>query len=358
MADLKMKKLRLLVLRARRDELLHELIRLGCVEFSRIDGKIKGSELEPLLKPEDRSREALEEKLKELEQAITLLEKHSSAAVRRRMKKLEQEDSVLLDDTGLGLALRTSQRLLELEERLGFLETEQKRLQALVEQLQPWLGLDVPLSLGSSENCSLLVGHLPLNIDPEKLEAELTELDERCELFSIKEDKKLRYAALLCMREQAEAMESRLKAKGFVRAPATDGPGTAIQCSSEAKEKLQQYAREEKHARELIAQDVIHWEELRLAAERMNVKTALAGAEECFYGTESCLLMEGWLPEGREAELSAVFERLGCAYDISQPLPEDKAEMPVRIDDGKWHFGKKRPFRPLEIKTKYYRLAE
>lgn len=357
MSGLKMKRLRLLVLRTRRDELLHELIRLGCVEFSQIDGIVRGGELESLLSPEECRVPELESRLKCLEQGMALLEKYGSIK-RRQMKRQELEDSILLDDTGLGFALRKAERLVELEGRIAFFESEQKRLQTLTEQLQDWLELDVPLSLSSSENCALLVGHVPLRTDIEKLAAELEQTDERCELFSIKEDKKLRYMALLCMREHMEAMEKQLKEKGFVRAPITDGPGTAIQCSSEAKEKLQRYAREEEHDRQLIAQEAIHWEELRLAAERTNVKIALAGAEACFYGTESSLLMLGWLPEGREAELAAIFERLGCAYDISQPENEEKAQMPLRLDDGRHHFGKKPVFRPLEIKTKYYKLAQ
>ena len=50
MAILKMKKLRLLAVRSGRDELLQELIRYGCVEFSELAPEIQGSEIESLVR--------------------------------------------------------------------------------------------------------------------------------------------------------------------------------------------------------------------------------------------------------------------------------------------------------------------
>ena len=44
MAILKMKKLRLMAVRSRKDELLRELIRHGCVEFSELEDQIQGSD--------------------------------------------------------------------------------------------------------------------------------------------------------------------------------------------------------------------------------------------------------------------------------------------------------------------------
>ncbi len=52
MAIVKMKKLRLMAVRSKKDELLRELIRHGCVEFSEMEGEIQGSDLENIVSRE------------------------------------------------------------------------------------------------------------------------------------------------------------------------------------------------------------------------------------------------------------------------------------------------------------------
>ena len=54
----------------------------------------------------------------------------------------------------------------------------------------------------------------------------------------------------------------------------------------------------------------------------MNVKIAMAGAEEKLCGTDSVLVMEGWIPAEREKELTEVFERFGCAWETLDPTEE------------------------------------
>ena len=45
MAILKMKRLRLMLVRSRKEELLRELAKLGCVEFSELEGELQESGL-------------------------------------------------------------------------------------------------------------------------------------------------------------------------------------------------------------------------------------------------------------------------------------------------------------------------
>ena len=53
MAILKMKKLYLLAVRSRKDALLRELVRRGCVEFSEMEGDIQAAGMGDLLRRED-----------------------------------------------------------------------------------------------------------------------------------------------------------------------------------------------------------------------------------------------------------------------------------------------------------------
>ena len=363
MAVLKMKKLRLIMLRKKRDELLFELICRGCVELIKPD--VSG--LEALEAEQSRVPE-LEQKLEQLSRAIALLERHSPAIKRLNLGRTVPEAHVLLDDTGLSFALKKAGDVLRLNEQMHFARFEQRRLKLLVEELKDWQGIEAPLHLSETESCKVLIGSLPLAVSAEKLSEELEHIDEKSELFIIKEDKKLKYMGLLCMKERSEEMAAVLKAKGFVPAPRTDSPGSAMQCSSDSLSRIQEHSREEEHVKKLLSEETIHLEALYLAYDRVNVKLALARAEEKMYGTEQALLVAGWLPEKHEAQLCELFDAYGCAYDIAEPTAEEKAEVPrltERADEKrdstravKAGFRRGRVFEPLVIKTKYYKLAE
>ena len=331
MAVLKMKKLRLLLLRSKREELLKELVCRGCVELSPMDASIKGTELEGLLKPEASALEELKASHEKLLAAIGLLDRQSPAVKRLRLRRQALEEHVLLDDTGLNFALRKAGEVLALNERISFARSEQGRVTELVKQLQPWMDVEVPLNAENLESCAVLMGTVPAGRGIDELSNELEHIDEKSELFLIKEDKKLNYIGLVCMRSRLDEMRACLEKRGFVPAPRTDGPGSAMHCAGEAKARIQELAREEEHCKKLLSEELIHREGLRLAADRVSVKLAMAEAAALFHGTESTVVMEGWFPGEREAELLALFEKLGCAYEISEPQPEEYPDVPVLL---------------------------
>jgi len=369
MAVLKMKKLRLIMHRTRRDDILRELIARACVEIIPAEGSIKALGLESIIYPQYSEREELQAKQEKLERAIALLETQAPAVKRIRLRRQALEEHVLLDDTGLGFALKKAGEALELRERLAFVRTEQLRLKKLTEDLKLWLDVDVLLHLTETESCKILLGTLPLAAQVEKLSTELEHIDEKAELFVIKEDKKLKYIGLLCMKARADEMRAMLEVKGFVSAPVPDTQGKALQCTSDAAGRIQELAREEEHTKKLLAEESVHLEALQLAADRVGVKLTLAAAEEKLYGTECAVYAEGWLPEKHEAELAALFERYGCAYDMSEPTDEEKADVPILLEGGdeqkrdmlrpiRLGLRKGRSFEPLKISTKYNKLAQ
>lgn len=369
MAVLKMKKLRLIMHRSKCDDILRELIPRACVEICPAEGSVKALGLEGLMHPQHSEQEELKAKQEKLQRAIELLETQAPAARRIRLKRPALEEHVLLDDTGLNFALKKAGEALELRERLAFVRTEQLRLKKLSEDLKLWLDVDVALHLNETESCSVLLGTLPLSVSAEKLSEELEHIDEKTELFVIKEDKKLKYIGLLCMKERLAEMQTLLEGKGFSPAPRTDTPGNAVQCTSDAAARIQEYAREEEHVKKLLSEESIHLEALQLAADRVSVKLVLAAAEEKFYGTQCALYAEGWLPEKYEAELAAIFESYGCAYDIAEPGEDEKADAPILLEGGdeqkrdmlraiRLGLRKGRAFEPMKISTKYNKLSQ
>ena len=84
-----------------------------------------------------------------------------------------------------------------------------------------------------------------------------------------------------------------------------------------------------------IVGEAVRRDELKLAADRVNVQISLAEAGDKLYGTDSAVIMEGWYPEEREAELNEVFERFGCAWEALVPEEDEYPNVPVKLKNNK-----------------------
>ena len=335
MAILKMKKLRLMAVRSRKDELLRELIRHGCVEFSELESQIQGSDMEALLSRESSDVAALKSQLTSLNHAIALLDTYAPKKGKLLSAKPELEDMAFLDDTGLTGALKFAGAIEGYDARIKRISAEESRQRSIIDSLQPWLGLDLPLNTEGTERCGVLMGTLPVKTALADVQAALSEVDEESELFQVNEDKRDRYVLLVAMKETIPAMQECLRGFGFSASALGGMKGTARECLGAANEALKELASEKEACAQSIVAEAVRRDELKLAADRVSTKIALAEADEKLYGTESTVVMEGWIPEEKEQELIQVFDAFGCAYETLTPAVEEYPEVPVKLKNNK-----------------------
>ena len=335
MAILKMKKLRLMAVRSRKDELLRELIRHGCVEFSELESQIQGSDMEALLSRESSDVAALKSQLTSLNHAIALLDTYAPKKGKLLSAKPELEDMAFLDDTGLTGALKFAGAIEGYDARIKRISAEESRQRSIIDSLQPWLGLDLPLNTEGTERCGVLMGTLPVKTALADVQAALSEVNEESELFQVNEDKRDRYVLLVAMKETIPAMQECLRGFGFSASALGGMKGTARECLGAANEALKELASEKEACAQSIVAEAVRRDELKLAADRVSTKIALAEADEKLYGTESTVVMEGWIPEEKEQELIQVFDAFGCAYETLTPAVEEYPEVPVKLKNNK-----------------------
>ena len=335
MAILKMKKLRLMAVRSRKDELLRELIRHGCVEFSELEDQIQGSDVESILSRESSDVAALKSQLTSLNHAIALLDTYAPKKSKLLSAKPELEDLAFLDDTGLSGALKFAGAIEGYDARIKRISAEESRQRGIIDSLQPWLGLDLPLNTEGTERCGVLMGTIPVKMELADVQAALSQVDEESELFQVNEDKRDRYVLLVTMKETIPAMQECLRGFGFTASSLGSMKGTARECLSAAEEALKELASEKEACAQSIVAEAVRRDELKLAADRVSTKIALAEADEKLYGTASTVVMEGWIPEEREQELIKVFDDFGCAYETLTPTEEEYPEVPVKLKNNK-----------------------
>ena len=336
MAILQMKKLRLLAVRASKDELLRELIRHGCVEFSEMEGEVEGSELSSVLHRESADVAALKARHNTLVHAVELLDHYAPKKSKLLSAKPELEDRVLLDDTGLTGALKTAEAIEGYDSRIKRISAEESRQRGVIESLQPWLDLDLPLNTEGTERCSVLYGSLPARIELGDVSAAVEAVHEEAELFQISADARQRYVLLVCLKDQLPAMQDALRPFGFTASTLTGMNGTARECLVNAEQSLKELAAEKENCTRYIEDDAVHRDELKLAADRVSVKISLAEAEDKLYGTDSVVAMEGWIPAEREKELAEVFDRFGCAWETADPTEDEYPDVPVKLKNNKF----------------------
>ncbi len=336
MAILQMKRLRLMLVRSRKEELLKELTRLGCVQITELGEELQEQESQGLVKRESSELNALKTRQSALERGVELLDRYAPEKKPLLSAKPELESQVLLDDAGEEEALALAAALDKREDRIRRIGAEESRLRSLIESLTPWETLDLPLETESTERCSVVLGSLSSRIPLEAVEQALEEAADEAELFPVSQDRSQQYVLLLAAKEQLAAAQDCLRGFGFGAVSLNGCEGTAARCIEKARAELETLAEEKQTLAEEIAAEAPRREELKLAADRMSTRVAMAEAEERLYGTGSAVVLEGWVPAEREEELTALLESFDCAWETSEPTEDEYPQVPVKLKNNKF----------------------
>ncbi len=328
MAIVNMKRLRVMLVRSRKEELLKELTRLGCVQLTEL-------ETDEVLRPESSDLLELRSRQADLDRAIQLLNAYAPVKKPLLSAKPEREEASFLDDEGLDEASALARQLLDLEDKVRRDSAEESRQRGIIESLTPWKDLDLPLETEGTERTSLLLGTMSQRMNLAEAQNALAAAADEAELFPISGDKSQRYLALVCMKDQLSAAQESLRPFGFTALSFSGQTGTAREGIAAAEEKLKTLAEDKEACRAEIVSLASHREELELASDRMGTRIAMAEAEERLGGTESTLVLEGWAPAEREEELEQLFDKLDCAWETRTPEEDEYPEVPVKLKNNK-----------------------
>lgn len=335
MAILQMKRLTLAVTRDQKDALMKELIRNGCVEVSEIGDEISASEISSLVKSESSDIQKYRQGYATLLHGIELLDRYVPKKTKMLAPKPEVDPDTLLDETGMWGAVGFARQIEENDARIKRISAEESRQRSVIESLKPWLGLTVPLNTGGTEYAAMLLGTIPVRISLKDVADAVEEVTDEAQLYSVSEDKSQQYVMLICLREKLPEIQEVLREAGFTPTAVSGMDGSARDCTGKAEVALQELKLEKEQARKAIEEEAVRRDEMKLSADRMSARIAIAEAEEKFYGMQSAVLMEGWVPAEREDDLEHIFERFICAYETRDPLEEEYPEVPVKLKNNR-----------------------
>lgn len=335
MAIVKMKKLRLMAVRDQKEKLLKDLMVFGCVELREPEEDEFSPELSCRLSRESSGVSEYRAEKTKLQQAIDALNSY----VPKKSSLLSAKPDVALEEflnrESLEKYQDAAERILKAEDRIKRIGAEESRIRGTAESLVPWLSFDCPLETEGTRDSVMTLGACPATASLDAVRQSLAESADEAELFAVSGDKLQHYLVLLCHRSQLRQALEALRAYSFSIMSFSGLSGTAQECTERCKSELKALAKEKKELVAAIESESEFRDGLKLWADRTETDIAFCEAEDKLMGTQSTVILDGWVPAEKLSELEKLLNKYDCAFELSDPTEEEYPEVPVVLKNNK-----------------------
>ena len=349
MAIVKMKHLRLVAMGSDREDLLHLLQSMGCVEIDEPSVDPSDPLWAGLSRPDSGGLSAARERNSEAERAVAVLKRSAPEKGGLLRPKPDLTEDQLLDQKAAGQALEAAEEINGAERRINAIHAEQLKLETQKAALAPWLGLDLPLETGSGGQVTIQLGTLPGAVPFETAEEAALAAGELNQLTQISADRENRYCLLVCHSSQSQAVLEALKDQGWSRANLREWTGTAAENTARLDRELEALTQEQHALEEKLAGMGRLRPALKQLADATAVEVSREESRDRMLDTDKTFFLEGWVPAERWPELEQALEPYPCAYEAADPTPEEYPNVPVRLKNN-WFT------KPLNMVTEMYSL--
>nr|WP_294493789.1 V-type ATP synthase subunit I [uncultured Mediterraneibacter sp.] len=330
MAVLKMQRISICALKKDRKAILEKLQSLGVLEvnhildededFRRMDTVGKKQGFEKAASSVDQALEILDKYVPENQSVFAALEGKAQISA-------EEGETVRKERREL---LRTAKEICDLDRERSEWIASTAKLENSIESLTPWLSLDVPLEVVRTERAVLFPGTMPGGTTSETVYDVLAQKApeiEGADVHVISREQSTTYLAVICLKEDATAVEEALRSEGFARPAQTWDKAPANQkqdLECQIKEHRDKIDAIEEQIRGLAGQRdrlKIVADYYRVRADKYEVLGELPQSERTF-------LISGYIPAKLSGEVEKYLaDHYDCMVDIEE-LKEDE-EPPV-----------------------------
>ena len=348
MAIVKMKKLRLAVMARERKALLRDLLLLGCVEFSE-PTELEGGEFSTLERCTSRTLGGDRADYALLTDAVRLMDRYAPAKGGLLKPLPEAKADAVLDESRVREDLAIAEKVTGKAEEIRRCQSETARLETAVTALAPWLDLDVPLGCKGTEKTVFATASLPATASAADADIALAAAAPESQLIPVSADKSLSYMALICYKDEYDAALEALRPFGFNIMSPGEYSGTAREETAKAQSRIAELAARQQQLGAEIAQLASHRDELKLRSETIATRISRAEAEEKLMGTETTVLLQGWVPAEKVDELARILGKYDCAWETADPTEDEIPDVPVLLKNNRFT-------RALNMVTEMYSL--
>lgn len=342
-----MKHLRLLGMESEREALLKAMQDMECVEISSIDGSEEALK-SGFAKPDDKALMSAQEASRAYRTALASLDRFAPEKKGMFRKRQGVSRAAFFSAESEENARTAAETINKDTRRLGEIESERTKNEALRATLAPWLTVDAPLG-GADGALAVFFGTAGLNVTDDALKALADSLDGLLTWQQASSDRSLRYLLVMCHGSVKERALSALRDLGFSTVSFRGMTGTAKENDKALAENLAALEKERQEIEQRIAGLGGKREALLEASDRAAIALRREEAKSRLVGTDKVFLLEGWLPADRCAEIEKTLKPFTCATETREPTEDEYPQVPVQLKNNKLT-------RPLNMVTEMYSL--
>lgn len=342
-----MKHLRLLGMESEREALLKAMQDMECVEISSIDGSEEALK-SGFAKPDDKALMSEQEASRAYRTALASLDRFAPEKKGMFRKRQGVSRAAFFSAESEENARTAAETINKDTRRLGEIESERTKNEALRATLAPWLTVDAPLG-GADGALAVFFGTAGLNVTDDALKALADSLDGLLTWQQASSDRSLRYLLVMCHGSVKERALSALRDLGFSTVSFRGMTGTAKENDKALAENLAALEKERQEIEQRIAGLGGKREALLEASDRAAIALRREEAKSRLVGTDKVFLLEGWLPADRCAEIEKTLKPFTCAIETREPTEDEYPQVPVQLKNNKLT-------RPLNMVTEMYSL--
>ena len=342
-----MKHLRLLGMESEREALLKAMQDMECVEISSIDGSEETLK-SGFAKPDDKALMSAQEASRAYRTALASLDRFAPEKKGMFRKRQGVSRATFFSAESEENARTAAETINKDTRRLGEIESERTKNEALRATLAPWLTVDAPLG-GADGALAVFFGTAGLNVTDDALKALADSLDGLLTWQQASSDRSLRYLLVMCHGSVKERALSALRDLGFSTVSFRGMTGTAKENDKALAENLAALEKERQEIEQRIAGLGGKREALLEASDRAAIALRREEAKSRLVGTDKVFLLEGWLPADRCAEIEKTLKPFTCAIETREPTEDEYPQVPVQLKNNKLT-------RPLNMVTEMYSL--
>ena len=342
-----MKHLRLLGMESEREALLKTIQDLECVEISHIDGSEEALKT-GLAKPDDRALLNAQEESRAYRAALAALDRFAPEKKGLFRKRQGVSRASFFDEENERQARAAAEAINADMRRLGEIESERTKNEALRASLTPWLAVDAPLD-STDGVLSLLFGTVGAAVTDDALRALSDSLSGLLTWQQASSDKTLRYLLIACHKSVKEQALSALRELGFSTVSFRGLCGTAEENDKKLEAALAALESERREIERRVERFGGNRETLLEASDRAAILLRREEAKSRLIETDKVFLLEGWLPADHCTALEKALEPFTCAVETREPAEDEYPQVPVQLRNNKLT-------RPLNMVTEMYSL--
>ena len=349
MAILKMKKLRICGVSEEQTQLIRQLQLLGSVEIGAPCALTDTQGVQVFCAGDGKSADALLRTSARLTSALETLKHYETKKGGLFAARPEKTIGELFSDEAYAAALDTAQAVLDAQDARSRLAAEKSRLTAVRESFVPWQQLPLPLETLGTQHTRILLGTVPAQTDLEALRAKVFEAADEVQLEQISADQQSLYLLVFVHKCAAEAVGAALREAGFALTTFDGVQGTAAENIRRTDEAIA--ACEQQDAEKLAELTALAEQKsaLQLAFDRCTQEIAKVQAADRLVHSEKTFCLGGWVPCEDVGKLEALLSGFCCAWELTDPAPEEYPDVPVKLKNNKLTW-------PLNMVTEMYSL--